>query len=138
MSPNELTPATPAEKLIYVVEDDLAVARLISGVLAEYQFRHESFRTGQAFLQRLRQQTPDLCIVDLGLPDMDGMALLRQIRERHRCGMQRFLSTRFASAVDQQSVAGHDLARSIDLAAPIFAILVLRSIALPSAYGMLL
>ena len=87
MSQNELTAAVPPEKLIYVVEDDLAVARLISGVLAEYQFRHETFRAGQAFLQRLRQQAPDLCIVDLGLPDMDGMALVREIRERHRCGV---------------------------------------------------
>ena len=84
---NEMNAANLGDKLIYVVEDDLAVARLIGNALGEYQFRHEVFRTGNAFLQRLRLQAPDLCIVDLGLPDMDGMALIRQIRERHRCGV---------------------------------------------------
>lgn len=87
MSQTELNAVNMADKLIFVVEDDLAVARLITNVLGEYQFRFEAFRSGNAFLQRLRLQTPDLCIVDLGLPDMDGMDIVRQVRERYRCGV---------------------------------------------------
>lgn len=86
MSANELN-AAAGDRQIFVVEDDLAVSRLITTVLADYQFRCEAFRSGSSLLQRLRQQVPDLCIVDLGLPDMDGMDIVRQIRERYRCGV---------------------------------------------------
>ena len=89
MSAASLSPAEPAisDKLVYVVEDDLSIARLIATILRDYQFRCETFRTGAALLQRIRQQPPDLVIVDLGLPDMDGMAIVRQVREQQRCGV---------------------------------------------------
>lgn len=84
-----MSPAEPviSDKLVYLVEDDLSISRLIVTILRDYQFRCESFRTGASLLQRVRQQPPDLVIVDLGLPDMDGMAIVRQVREQQRCGV---------------------------------------------------
>ncbi|MFC3625230.1 response regulator transcription factor [Vogesella amnigena] len=87
MSAATLNPATDADKLIYLVEDDLAVARLIGNVLRDYHFRCEVFHSGSELQRRLRQQLPDLVILDLGLPDMDGMSLVREIRAHGRCGV---------------------------------------------------
>ena len=73
--------------LIHVVEDDATVARLIEGALQRFGYECEVFRTGSDFLRRLRGQQPKLCILDLGLPDMDGMEVLQQVRARHRFGL---------------------------------------------------
>ncbi len=74
-------------QLIHIVEDDPAVARLIEGTLQRFNYRAEVFCTGTDFLRRLRVEAPALCILDLGLPDMDGMQVLQQIRARHGFGL---------------------------------------------------
>lgn len=84
---NEADANVGQERRIFLVEDDLSIARLITTVLPEYGFRCESFRTGGELFRRLRQTTPDLCIIDLGLPDMDGMEIVRQLRADYRCGV---------------------------------------------------
>ncbi|WP_372528983.1 response regulator [Piscinibacter sp.] len=69
---------TPAA-LIYVVEDDPAISKLVVAALHEFGFATEAFRNGASVLRRLQTERPELCIVDLGLPDMDGIELVRQI-----------------------------------------------------------
>ena len=76
-----------AQALIHVVEDDEGVARLIAGTLERFGFRHAVFSSGGDFLRQLRVQQPDLAILDLGLPDMDGMEVLQQLRSRYRFGL---------------------------------------------------
>lgn len=76
----------PAE-LIHVVEDDPGMARLIAATLERFGYRHAVFGSGGEFLRQLRLQSPDLAILDLGLPDMDGIELLQQVRARHRFGL---------------------------------------------------
>ncbi len=71
--------------LIFVVEDEADIARLIAGTLAEYGFRSETFGTGRALLARARRVQPELAILDLGLPDMDGLQVLRELQESHPC-----------------------------------------------------
>jgi DNA-binding response OmpR family regulator len=73
--------------LIYVIEDDEDVARLIAATLRDFGFVAETFRTGSSMLRRLQMERPDLCIVDLGLPDMDGMELVRQLLRQASCGV---------------------------------------------------
>ncbi len=70
--------AAPAP-LIYVVEDDAAITKLVITALHEFGFVAESFRNAATVLRRLQTERPDLCVVDLGLPDMDGIELVRQI-----------------------------------------------------------
>ena len=65
--------------LIYVVEDDDAIAKLVVMALHDFGFATEVFRNGATVLRRLQTERPDLCVIDLGLPDMDGIELLRQI-----------------------------------------------------------
>jgi two-component system, OmpR family, response regulator len=69
---------TPAA-LLYVVEDDTAISTLVVAALHEFGFATEAFRNGASVLRRLQTERPELCIVDLGLPDMDGIELVRQI-----------------------------------------------------------
>ena len=73
--------------LIYVVEDDDAIARLVVMALHDFGFATEVFRNGATVLRRLQTERPDLCVIDLGLPDMDGIELLRQIATVSSSGM---------------------------------------------------
>ena len=77
----------PPPALVYVIEDDDDVARLVVLALKDFGFVTETFRSGGAAQRRLRTERPDLCIVDLGLPDMDGMEVVRQIRALSNAGV---------------------------------------------------
>lgn len=76
-----------APALIYVIEDELSIARLVQSVLVEFGFEVECFHTGASALRSLAVRRPDLCITDLGLPDMDGIDLVRQICQQCHCGL---------------------------------------------------
>lgn len=65
---------------ILVVEDEKSIAHFISTVLNNNGYEAMRARTGQEALSMVSSHCPDLIILDLGLPDMDGMDLLRQIR----------------------------------------------------------
>ena len=80
-----MTSADKDSPLIFVVEDEADIARLIVGTLAEYGFRCETFGTGRALLARAKRMQPELAILDLGLPDMDGLQVLRELQEQHPC-----------------------------------------------------
>lgn len=72
---------------VYVVEDEPEVARLLAKILDDFGYVAECFRTGADLLLRVRARAPDLCIVDLGLPDVDGMDVVRELRGCHLCGV---------------------------------------------------
>ena len=76
-----------AGKLIAIVEDDPDVARTIEQVLGDFGFRTVWCRNAGELLRRLRQSAPDLCIVDLGLPDMDGLEVMQRVRAQSPCGI---------------------------------------------------
>ncbi|MFM2348677.1 MAG: hypothetical protein RL654_3430 [Pseudomonadota bacterium] len=72
---------------IFIVEDNPDVARLLDTVLRDFGFDTEVCRSAAALRQQLRIGKPDLCIIDLGLPDADGMDLVQEIQRRHDCGL---------------------------------------------------
>ncbi len=65
---------------IVIVEDDLRIRELAARVLAERGHDVVSAATAMDGLQRVVSDAPDLVILDMGLPDLDGFELLRMIR----------------------------------------------------------
>ena len=76
-----------SNRLIYVIEDERDIADLVCTELKSFGFQAENFRTGAQAEQAIRKRPPALCIVDLGLPDMDGMTLVRELCEQQRIGV---------------------------------------------------
>lgn len=74
-------------KLIHLVDDDIDVARVILHTLSDFGFATYWSRSGAEMRRELARRVPDLCIVDLGLPDVDGMVLVRELRANHGCGV---------------------------------------------------
>jgi two-component system KDP operon response regulator KdpE len=71
---------TNANTKVLVIEDDRLIRRLLRSVLPSRGFVVIEAETGAAALDLLRAEAPDLIILDLGLPDMNGLGLLRHIR----------------------------------------------------------
>ena len=67
---------------ILVVEDDADIRALLCDTLATYGFRASGFATAEAALHEIARQMPAAVILDLGLPDMDGMEAINRIRAR--------------------------------------------------------
>ena len=66
-------------KRIAVVEDN-PDNRLLVQVILESQYLIDEYETGFAALEGLRSRKPDLVLLDISLPEMDGSEVLRRIR----------------------------------------------------------
>ncbi len=67
-----------------VVDDEPIVCRRLSQALGRNGFAVESFTTGSAFMERMAQHSFDIVLLDLHLPDIDGMELLPRIKAMHQ------------------------------------------------------
>ncbi len=68
---------------ILVIEDDQALAAGLSTALRRKSYAVNVVSRGKDALHVIRTETPDIAILDLGLPDMDGIDLLKQARREH-------------------------------------------------------
>jgi len=67
--------------MILVVEDDAVLSAVLTTLLEAHGYRCVHAGTGERALIEARSHRPDLMLVDLGLPDRDGAAVIREIRE---------------------------------------------------------
>ena len=65
---------------VLVVEDELQLRRFLRTTLHAHGYRVLEATTGSEALALARQWSPDLVLLDLGLPDCDGLAVTRQLR----------------------------------------------------------
>ena len=65
---------------ILVVEDDNAVANLMAATLETQDYRYKRANTGAGAVMEALSSKPDVVLLDLGLPDMDGVDVIRKIR----------------------------------------------------------
>ena len=72
---------------IYVLDDDPDICHLVCMTLREFGFETMACPTAAALRRLLELREPELCIVDLGLPDADGMDVVRELRARYACGV---------------------------------------------------
>lgn len=70
-------------KRIAVVEDN-PDNRLLVQVILESQYQIDEYESGFAALEGLQKQEPDLVLLDISLPEMDGSEVLRRIRADER------------------------------------------------------
>ena len=66
--------------IIYSVEDDLDIARIINKTLTKQGYQVYSFQDGKSFIEAFNKQKPDLVLLDLMLPDMNGNDIIKFIR----------------------------------------------------------
>lgn len=69
------------EQRILVVEDDRKIARLIRDYLENSGFRVISLFVGDEVIPQVKHSPPDLILLDLMLPGMDGMSVCRELRK---------------------------------------------------------
>ena len=66
--------------LIYSVEDDINISKIIALTLKKQGYEVLSFSDGSSFLEAFSKRKPDLVLLDLMLPDIDGFDILRKLR----------------------------------------------------------
>ena len=68
------------KSLILVVEDDTSVRNLITTTLKAHEYRYLTAPNGQSAILEASSHNPDIVLLDLGLPDMDGVEIIKKIR----------------------------------------------------------
>lgn len=66
--------------LIYVVEDDESILKLIEYALQSKGYEVRTFESGRDFFHVVAQEKPDVLLLDIMLPDMDGLELLQKMK----------------------------------------------------------
>jgi two-component system KDP operon response regulator KdpE len=76
-----MSPAKVTKPLILIVEDDTAIRDFLHAALTSAGFRLHEALTGEEALASAARKPPDLVILDLGLPDIDGQLVLQRLRQ---------------------------------------------------------
>ena len=66
--------------LILVVEDDSTVRNLITTTLKSHDYRYTTAPNGESAIASASAEQPDIVLLDLGLPDLDGVEIIKRIR----------------------------------------------------------
>lgn len=67
--------------IVLVVEDDKAIVHLLSTILDANDYRVVQGSTGREALSTISSHCPDVVLLDLGLPDMDGVDIIKNVRQ---------------------------------------------------------
>jgi FixJ family two-component response regulator len=74
---------TDSEPIVFVVDDDLSVREALETLIAAAGWRPEVFPSAHEFLARRRARSPSCLILDVTLPDLDGLEVQRKIAEEN-------------------------------------------------------
>lgn len=69
-------------KWIYYVEDDTSIRELVLYALKTAEFQVMGFENAASFYKRMKEQQPDLILLDIMLPDEDGVSILKKLKIR--------------------------------------------------------
>jgi len=72
------------ENIAFVIEDDQDLSNIFTEALIAAGFQVETIRDGAIAQQRLKEGNPEIVILDMHLPNIDGAQLLKQIRADER------------------------------------------------------
>lgn len=65
--------------LVTILDDEPEIRQILTDALEDAGFRTQSFSRAREFEASLKRVTPDVCLVDLSLPDTDGLALVHRL-----------------------------------------------------------
>ena len=69
-------------KWIYYVEDDTSIREMVLYALKTAEFQVMGFENAASFYKRMKEQQPDLILLDIMLPDEDGVSILKKLKSR--------------------------------------------------------
>lgn len=69
-------------KWIYYVEDDTSIRELVLYALKTAEFQVMGFENAASFYKIMKEQQPDLILLDIMLPDEDGVSILKKLKSR--------------------------------------------------------
>jgi len=72
--------SNPREQRILVVDDEERIRSIVRSYLHQEGYQVDEATTGEDAVARIRERTPDLMVLDVRLPGIDGMEVLRQVR----------------------------------------------------------
>ncbi|WP_435198079.1 response regulator [Janibacter sp. GS2] len=84
MEVSSTPPHAPTARVL-VIEDERALSSMIVGYLSRADYETAEAHTGLEGVRAVREQAPDVVILDLGLPGLDGIEVCRQIRTFSDC-----------------------------------------------------
>ena len=70
-----------AARKILVVDDDIDIVKIVSTMLAGRGWEVATASSGEEALREVRRDPPDLILLDIMMPRMNGLEVLRQVRE---------------------------------------------------------
>src|SRR5512146_2004434 len=70
------------QPLVLVADDEPRITKLVAIALSEEGFRVVTANGGEAALQKAEEVRPDIVLLDIVMPDLDGIEVMRQLRER--------------------------------------------------------
>ena len=76
-----MTDATPLKPVVLVIDDEVQIRRLLRITLEADGYRVIEAAGGQDGLTQAATRRPDVVLLDLGLPDLDGVTVLKRLRE---------------------------------------------------------
>ncbi len=72
---------SPHPALVLVVEDEAQILRFLRAALTSHGYRYAEATNGAEGLRQAATRSPDVIVLDLGLPDRDGLEVTRRLRE---------------------------------------------------------
>ncbi len=102
----------PIKRVIYF-EDDKDMVELVRIILGREGYQIEGIAEGQAGIEAVQQSSPDIVLLDLMLPDMDGWEIFRQLkRDESTADIPVIVITAKAQSIDK--VLGLEIAKVDD------------------------
>lgn len=76
-----MSEATDKKIKIFIVDDDDFLVNMYAAKFSKSEADVEAFKSGEALIEKLKTDVPDMILMDIVIPGMDGVATLQKIRD---------------------------------------------------------
>jgi len=100
----------PEKPLAFIIEDDEDLSIIFSEALTAAGFQTQMIRNGRLALEQLMENTPKVVILDMHLPGLSGLEILKYIRTEERLALTNVIVTTADAVMAEQVRDSADLA----------------------------